>query len=122
MTEPNTPASYADALLTTLAKVPPMPVVITPGPGVPALLPLTSDPTEQEWVHSLPFDYESLDGTRVLSIILTFAGYRFWQITPRVHVLNAMLATGKDDLQPCRFHIDRRWRLYGPITVNRVDL
>lgn len=121
-TEPNTPASYVNVLLTTLAKVPPKAVTITPGRGVPPLAPLASDPSELDWIASLPFDYDALDGTRVLTIILTLAGYRFWQLRPRVHVLNASLAGPDGQFQPVRFHVDRMWRLHGPITVTRVAI
>lgn len=118
--EPNTPASYVNALLTTLAKVPPKAITITPGPGVPPLAPLAHDPSELEWISSLPFNYDTLDGTRVLVIILSLAGYRFWQLSPRVHVLNVSLADRDGQLRPVRFHVDRKWRLSGPITVTRV--
>lgn len=120
--EPNTEESYANALLTTLAKIPPRPVTITPGPGVPPLLPLASDPEEQEWIRSLPFDYHALNGTKVLSLLLTLGGYRFWQLKAHRHVINAALAGSSGELEPCRFYVDREWRLAGPITITRVDL
>lgn len=119
-TEPNTPESYVNALLTTLARVPPKAVTITPGRGVPPLAPLATDPAELEWISSLPFDYEALDGTRVLTIVLTLAGYRFWQLSPRVHVLNVSLADQDGQLRPLQFHVDRKWKLSGSITVTRV--
>jgi hypothetical protein len=120
--EPNTAESYVNALLTTLAKIPPKPVTITPGPGVPSLLPLANDPEEQEWIRSLPFDYDALDGTKVLSLILILGGYHFWQLKPYLHVINAALAGSTGELESCRFHVDRRWRLAGPITITRVVL
>lgn len=119
-TEPNTPASYVNALLTTLAKIPPRAVTITPGPGVPPLAPLATDPDELEWISSLPFNYDALDGTRVLAIILSLAGYHFWQMSPQVHVLNVSFAGPGGQLQPVRFQVERKWRLSGPITITRV--
>ena len=120
-TKPDTPEGYVNALLTTLGKVPPRSVTITPGPGVPPLAPLATDPNELEWISSLPFKYEAVDGTRVVLVILNLAGWRFWQ-GPRVHELNASLATGDGQFDHVRFHVDRRWRTAGPITVTRVPV
>ncbi len=120
-TKPDTPEGYVNALLTTLAKVPPISVTITPGPGVPALAPLAIDPNELVWISSLPFEYDVIDGTRVVATILNLAGWHFWQ-GPRIHQLDASLATADGQLEPVRFHVDRRWRTAGPITVMRVPV
>ena len=117
----DTPENYVNALLTTLANVPPRSVTITPGPGVPALAQLATDPDELEWISSLPFKYDAVDGTRVVAIILNLAGWHFWQ-GPRVHQLDVSLATHDDQLEPVRFQVDRRWRTAGPITVTRVSV
>ena len=117
----DTPESYVNALLTTLARVPPKTVTITNGPGVPALAPLATDPGELEWISSLPFEYSAVDGTRVILTILNLAGWHFWQ-GPRVHQLDASLATADGEFEHVRFHIDRRWRTAGPITVTRVPI
>ena len=117
----DTPESYVNALLATLAKVPPRTVTITPGPGVPPLAPLATDPDELEWISSLPFKYDAIDGTRVILTILNLAGWHFWQ-GPRVHQLNALLAGADGQMEQVRFHVDRRWRTAGPITVTRVAI
>lgn len=117
----DTPEGYVNALLTTLAQVPARTVTITPGPGVPALAPLATDPDELEWISSLPFKYDAIDGTRVILTILNAAGWHFWQ-GPRVHQLDASLATHDGQLEHVRFHVDRRWRTAGPITVTRVPI
>ena len=117
----DTPESYVNALLATLAKVPPRSVTITPGPGVPALAPLATDPDELEWISSLAFEYDAVDGTRVIAAILNLAGWHFWQ-GPRVHQLNALLAGADGQMEQVRFHVDRRWRTAGPITVTRVSI
>jgi hypothetical protein len=117
----DTPKGYANALLTTLAKVPPTSVTITPGPGVPALAPLATDPDELEWISSLPFKYDAIDGTRVVLEILNLAGWHFWQ-GPRVHQLNVFVAGPDGQMEQVRFHVDRRWRTAGPITVTRVAI
>ena len=115
----DTPEGYVNALLTTLGKLAPRAVTITPGPGVPALGPLATDPDELEWISSLPFQYDAIDGTRVILAILNLAGWHFWQ-GPRIHQLDASLATPDGQMEHVRFHIDRRWRTQGPITVTRV--
>ena len=113
------PQRYVNALLTTLSKVLPRTVTITPGPGVPALAPLATDPDELEWISSLPFEYDAIDGTRVILEILNLAGWHFWQ-GPRVHQMDASVAGADGQMEHVRFHVDRRWRTAGPITVTRV--
>lgn len=117
----DTPQGYVNALLTTLAKVAPKRVTITPGLGVPPLAPLATDPDELEWIASLPFKYDAVDGTRVVLTILNLAGWHFWQ-GPRVHQLDVSLATDRGQSEQVRFHVDRRWRTAGPITVTRVSI
>jgi hypothetical protein len=109
-TKPDTPEGYVNALLTTLGKIAPKSVTITPGPGVPALAPLATDPNELEWISSLPFKYDAVDGTRVIAVILPcrlaflagparprdkrFARYRGWSVRSRSLSRRSQMAEG----------------------------
>jgi hypothetical protein len=67
--EPDGEASYANCLLTTLAKNSPVPVQVAASDPVPDLARLTSNPQQLEWIRGLPFRYEALNAARVIAII-----------------------------------------------------
>jgi hypothetical protein len=71
--DPDGEASYANCLLTTLAKRTPIKVQVTAGQPAPDLSTLAVDPAELEWVAELPFNYARLDASRIIAIIRQFA-------------------------------------------------
>lgn len=119
--EPDGEHSYTNALLTTLAKTAPTPVALSLGKGVPPLRQFTEDPDHLEWIDSLPFRYHELDGTEVVSLILTLAGYRFYHLSRLDYELKALLVLGEGRTVPCRFHVRRTSRHPAtPIVVSRA--
>ena len=95
--EPDGEASYANCLLTTLAKGPGTPVQIGSGLPLPDLAGLTTDPKQLEWIGELPFKYEALDTDKVMAILLKVAGSS--------GVLKAQLATGAGQRQAVSFQL-----------------
>ncbi len=71
--EPDGEASYANCLLTTLAKRTSVAVRVTAGQAAPDLSRLAVDPEEIEWTAELPFKYERLDAAKVIDILRRFA-------------------------------------------------
>jgi hypothetical protein len=67
-------ASYANCLLTTLAKGTAESTEIVSGNPVPDLAGLTTDPQELDWVAGLPFRYDLLDAGKVIAVLLGAAG------------------------------------------------
>ena len=91
-TEPDGEGSYANCLLTTLAKLPPEPVQLVVGQSPPDLRLLASDPDECEWVAELPFQYEALDSEKVINVIRQLGRWKTLTI-PSKQTLQTKLAT-----------------------------
>jgi hypothetical protein len=68
-TEPDGETWYANCLLTTLGKRPPIVVDLCPGKPLPDLHELAIDPGELEWVSELPFQYDILNAVEVIEAI-----------------------------------------------------
>lgn len=119
--EPDNEASYANCLLTTLGKVPPVGVTLHPRVGVPDLLRFAKDDDEREWIAGLPFKYAQLDGAKVIALVLTFAGYKPYHLRGRDYTLVTTLVTTKG-AQEVRFKVRRGGGLpTGAITITRDD-
>ncbi len=73
ISEPDGEASYANCLLTTLAKGTAESVEIVPGRPVPDLAALTTKQDELEWIAGLPFRYDLLDAQKVMAVFLDAA-------------------------------------------------
>jgi hypothetical protein len=101
-------ASYANSLLTTLAKRKEASVEIVSGGPVPNLAWLTSDPDELDWIEGLPFKYDQLDADRVIDLILGFSGWRWYESWKTRGVLRTQLATGAESMAPVTFHLEIR--------------
>jgi hypothetical protein len=65
---------YANCLLTTLGKRPPIAVQLCPGESLPDLHELAIDPDELEWTSELPFQYDILSAGEVIETIVRGAG------------------------------------------------
>jgi hypothetical protein len=119
--EPDGEYSYANCLLTVLAKSPIVAVTLNPGRGVPPLAPFAAADEEREWIARLPFRYERLDAGKVIALVLALAGYRFYHLRGRSYTLIAKLA-GPDGLHPVRFSVRRGGGLpSGPIAVAKIE-
>jgi len=95
--EPDGEVSYANCLLTILAKRPGVSVHVTAGARVPELIPLARDPDDAEWAQTLPFMYDRLDASSVINMILRMAGHSlsFPRLIPGLksrYLLHARLA------------------------------
>lgn len=101
-------ASYANCLLTTLAKAEEASVEVISGRPVPNLAGLTSDPDELDWIEGLPFKYDRLDADRVMHLILRFAKWRWYEFWKTRGVLRAQLATGAEGMAPVTFLLEIR--------------
>jgi hypothetical protein len=72
--EPDGEASYANCLLTILARQPGVSVRLTTGKPVLELTPLAVGAYDIAWAKALPFRYDRLNATAVMSLIMQFAG------------------------------------------------
>src|SRR5947208_14344866 len=90
--KPGAEESYVNVLLTTLAKGPASVVALMPGISPPSLSSFARDADEQDWIDSYHFNYEQLDGTKIVSLILTLAVYRFYHFYRTDYTLKAILA------------------------------
>jgi len=97
--EPDGEASYANCLLTTLAKRNSVAVEVTAGQATPDLSMLAVDPKEIEWTVELPFTYERLDAAKVIDILRRFAKLG----DAASGKLEAKLATGGGKLESVAF-------------------
>ena len=91
--EPDGEASYANCLLTTLAKNSPVPVHLAAGGAPPNLAKLTNDPQQLEWIAGLPFQYDALDAAKVIAIIQRASKLAPAAGGPSRGMLEAQLAT-----------------------------
>jgi hypothetical protein len=71
--EPDGEASYANCLLTTLAKGTAESVTIVSGEPLPDLAELTGDPEELDWIAGLPFRYDLLNAGNAIGFLLNTA-------------------------------------------------
>lgn len=73
------------------------------------------------WIDSKPFRYDELDGTEVVVLVLTLAGYRFYQLFRLNYELKALLVLGEQNTVPCRFHVRRTsYHPGAPIVVRKA--
>lgn len=92
-TEPDGEASYANCLMTTIAKAGHTEAVrITAGLPLPDLNRIATDPAELEWVSTLPFQYDKLDAEQVIDILVGLAKPGLLGILTGSRTLQAKLA------------------------------
>ncbi|HJQ32811.1 MAG TPA: hypothetical protein VJ866_11555 [Pyrinomonadaceae bacterium] len=94
--------SYANCLLTTLARGASLEARVTSGLPLPDLATLTTNPDDLNWIAGLPFRYDQLDADEVIE---TISGIAKWSgFFKKKGELNAKLALpdGKG-LMPVRF-------------------
>jgi hypothetical protein len=104
--EPDGEASYANCLLTTLAKADaPPPVRIASGSPLPGLAQFTGDPTQLEWIAELPFRYDALDADKVIGILHRIVKWSTPEHGESRGVLKAQLATGGGQRQAVSFDL-----------------
>jgi len=76
-TEPDGERSYVNALLTTLARRPPIEIQIDLGQPLPDLSKLATDPDEIDWTSKLPFQYDILSAEEAIQLIRNFPGAKW---------------------------------------------
>jgi len=104
--EPDGEASYANCLLTTLAKADaPGPVRIASGSPVPGLAQLARDPVQLDWIAALPFRYDTLDADKVIGILHRIVKWSPPNKGESKGVLKAQLATGGGQRQSVSFDL-----------------
>ena len=104
--EPDGEASYANCLLTTLAKADtPAPVRIASGSPVPGLAQFARDPVQLEWIAELPFRYDTLDANRVIAILHRVVKWSPPDNGESKGVLKAQVATGGGQRQAVSFDL-----------------
>jgi hypothetical protein len=101
--EPDGEGSYANCLLTTLAKGTHPSVQVTSGCELPNLADLTSDLEELDWIAGLPFKYDKLNADEIIDIIIKAAGWRRYNIFKTKGVFQARVVTGPDEWKPVTF-------------------
>ena len=104
--EPDGEASYANCLLTTLAKAnAPGLVRIAGGSAVPALAQFAVDPAQLDWIAELPFRYDTLDADKVIAILQRIVKWSQPDKGESKGVLRAQLATGGGQRQSVSFDL-----------------
>ena len=104
--EPDGEASYANCLLTTLAKaVAAPPVHIASGAPLPGLAQFASDPAQLDWIADLPFRYDTLDADKVIGILQRVVKWSGAEHGESKGVLKAQLATGGGQRQAVSFDL-----------------
>ncbi len=120
--KPDSEASYVNVLLTTLAKAPIASVVLTPGMAPPSLASFAVDAEEREWIDSHQFYYDRLDGTRIVALILTLAGWHFYHFLKTDYTLKTLLALPGGVERNVAFAVKRISRFpAAPIIVTRIE-
>lgn len=99
-TEMDGEASYANSLLTVLARGTSPEARVTSGRPLPDLAGLTTDPDDLDWIAGMPFKYDRLNADEVIKVILHAAG---WHVFKKTGVFRAGLATGGGELVPVLF-------------------
>jgi hypothetical protein len=101
-------SSYANCLLTTLAKGPGQSVEIVAGRALPDLAPLASDPDELDWIEGLPFRYDAMDADKVIDILLKTAVKRRWIVPQSTWRLRTRVVTpNREWIQEFKFKLKR---------------
>lgn len=119
--KPDIEASYVNVLLTTLATGPVASVALMPGVGAPPLTPFATSADDQQWIDSHHFNYEQLDATKIVALILTLAGWRFYHLLKTDYTLKTVLALPGGAERHVTFAVKRISRLpAAPITVTRM--
>jgi hypothetical protein len=90
-------ASYANCLLTTLAKGGGGPARITPSRPLPNLAELATDPDELDWIAGLPFKYDELDADVVIEILKRVAGWGWFHNVAKSKSFHTRLVTDSGD-------------------------
>lgn len=104
--EPDGEASYANCLLTTLAKAGAAPPVhIASGAPLPGLAQFASDPAQLDWIAELPFRYDALDADKVIGILQRVVKWTPPENGESRGVLKAQLATGGGQRQAVSFDL-----------------
>jgi hypothetical protein len=104
--EPDGEASYANCLLTTLAKADaPPPVRIASGSALPGLAQFARDPAQLNWIAELPFRYDTLDADKVIRILHRVAKWSPLDNGESKGVLKAQVATGGGQRQAVSFDL-----------------
>ena len=96
-------ASYANCLLTTLAKGTRTSVKLTSGHELPNLADLASDPQDLDWIAGLPFKYDKLNADEIIDIITHAAKWRRYHFFKTKGELQARLVTGPDEWKTVSF-------------------
>ncbi|HTD44010.1 MAG TPA: hypothetical protein VK687_07505 [Bryobacteraceae bacterium] len=104
--EPDGEASYANCLLTMLAKAhSPVPVRIASGSPLPSLAQFAGDPAQREWIAELPFRYDALNVDRVIAILHRVVNWSSPENGESKGVLKAQVATGAGQRQAVSFDL-----------------
>ncbi len=104
--EPDGEASFANCLLTTLAKADaPAPVRIASGSPMPGLAQFARDPAQLEWIEQLPFRYDTLDAGKVIGILHRIVKWSPPDNGESEGILKAQLATGGGQRQAVSFDL-----------------
>src|SRR5579864_278821 len=104
--EPDGEASYANCLLTTLAKAGAAPPAhIASGAPLPGLAQFASDPAQLDWIAELPFRYDTLDADKVIGILQRVVKWTPPENGESKGVLKAQLATGGGQRQAVSFDL-----------------
>ncbi|HEV3200025.1 MAG TPA: hypothetical protein VGZ73_19105 [Bryobacteraceae bacterium] len=97
-TEPDGETWYANCLLTTLGKRPPIAVELCTGKPLPDLHRLAIDPDELEWTSELPFQYDILSAAEVIEAIVR-GPERTWP-WERQRIVEAVVLQGQEGEKP----------------------
>jgi hypothetical protein len=104
--EPDGEASYANCLLTMLAKADaPAPVRIASGSAVPGLAQFARDPAQLNWIAELPFRYDTLDADKVIRILHRVVKWSPLDNGESKGVLKAQVAIGGGQRQAVSFDL-----------------
>jgi hypothetical protein len=104
-TEPDGEASYANCLLTTMAKAPKRSVRIVAGSPLPDLAQIATDPGELEWISTLPFKYDQLDAEQVMEVLVRPARPDLLGILTRSQTLKAKLVISGGESRDVSFKL-----------------
>ena len=104
--EPDGEASYANCLLTMLAKADaPPPVRLASGTPVPSLAQFARDPAQLNWIAELPFRYDALGADKVIRILHRVVEWSPLDNGESKGVLKAQVATGGGQRQAVSFDL-----------------
>jgi hypothetical protein len=108
--EPDGEASYANCLLTTLAKGNAKSVVLVPSQPVPDLASLADSEEELDWIAALPFQYAALNAGKVIAVLESASAKAKADMSQKEWLLPAKLVTGGEvRMQTFVFRRERKW-------------